>query len=111
VIVDGTFSSFQRIARKKLAQHWLTWLGQPLVYVLLSDRWVPEVAKISPTPMIVLHGKLDPIVEFEYGERVFQEAREPKIFIEVPEGRHGDLFWVAGGKYRKLVLDQLEAFQ
>jgi len=108
MIADGTFSSFQRIARKKLSSHWLTWIAQPFAYLLLSDRWAPDVEKISPIPMIVIHGKLDPIVEFEHGERVFKDAGEPKAFIEVPEGQHGNLFWVANGQYRKSVLDQVE---
>lgn len=108
MIADGTFSSFQRIARKKLATHWLTWLTQPFAYLLLSDRWAPDVEKISPVPMIVMHGRLDPVVEYEHGERIFSDAKEPKTFIEVPEGHHGDLFWVAKGIYRRKVLDQVE---
>jgi fermentation-respiration switch protein FrsA (DUF1100 family) len=111
VIADGTFSSFQRIARKKMAQSWVTWLLQPLAYVLLSDRWAPDVELISPTPLIVMHGKLDPVVEFEHGQRIFADAKEPKAFIEVPNGRHGNLFWIDEGKYRQVVLDQLEAFK
>ena len=108
VIADGTFSSFQRIARKKMSSHWLTWLLQPFAYVLLSDRWAPDVEKISPIPMIVMHGTRDPVVEYEHGEKVFEEAREPKTFISVPEGQHGNLFWVDEGRFRKIVLDQIE---
>ncbi|MGZ5279095.1 MAG: alpha/beta hydrolase [Pseudobdellovibrionaceae bacterium] len=108
MIADGTFSSFQRIARKKLSSHWLTWIAQPFSYLLLSDRWAPDVEKISPIPMIVIHGKIDPVVEFEHGERIFKDAGEPKVFIEVPEGQHGNIFWVADGRYRKAVLDQVE---
>jgi hypothetical protein len=108
VIADGTFSSFQRIGRKKLAQHWLTWLFQPLSYLVLSDEWAPEVDKLSPLPLIVMHGKLDPVVEFEHGERIYADAKEPKAFIEVPQGHHGDLFWVADQKYRQVLLNELE---
>lgn len=108
IIADGTFASFQRIARKKLAQHWLTWLAQPLAYVVLSDEWAPDVEKISPIPLIVMHGEQDKVVEFEHGQRLFEEAQEPKVFLDIPEGHHGDLFWVAGGKYRQTVLGELE---
>lgn len=108
VIVDGTFSSFQRIARKKLAQHWLTWLAQPLAYILIWDTWAPDVEKISPVPLIILHGQKDRIVEFEHGLRIAEDAKNPKTFIPVPNGSHGDLFWVDQGKYREAVLDLLE---
>lgn len=108
VIADGTFSSFQRIARKKIASSWITWLFQPFAYLTLSDRWAPEVEKISPVPLIVLHGEQDRVIEIEYGEKVFRDAQEPKAFIRVPEAGHGNVFWVAERKYRKLLIDQLE---
>ncbi|MEZ0392002.1 MAG: alpha/beta hydrolase [Pseudobdellovibrionaceae bacterium] len=108
MIADGTFSSFQRIARKKMAQHWLTWLAQPFAYVVLSDQWAPDVEEISPVSLIVMHGEQDRVVEFEHGERVFKDAKEPKTFISVPQGHHGDLFWVENRKYRKVILDQIE---
>ncbi len=108
VIADGTFSSFQRIARKKLSQHWLTWLLQPMAYLVLSDRWAPDVEQISPTPLIVIHGDQDPVIEIENGERIFADAKEPKKFISVPEGSHGNLFWTADRKYRQVLLDQID---
>jgi alpha-beta hydrolase superfamily lysophospholipase len=108
MIADGTFSSFQRIARKKLAQHWLTWLAQPLAYVTLSDRWAPDVDRISPVPLLVLHGDQDHVIEPEHGERIFADAKEPKGFIRVPDGSHGNLFWVADRKYRVPILDEME---
>lgn len=107
VIVEGSFSSFQRIARKKLAQHWVTWLLQPMAYLVLSDRWAPHVAKLAPIPLIVVHGRMDPVVEFEHGERVFADAGEPKLFIDIPTAQHGDCFWVEGGRYRKVLLEAL----
>jgi len=111
VIADGTFSSFQRIGRMKLAQHWLTWLLQPLAYVALWDKWTPDMEKLSPTPLIVIHGDQDPIVEIEHGKRLFDDAKDPKTFIAVPGGNHGDLFWVNQGKYRRIVLDQIESIK
>ncbi len=108
IIADGTFTSFQSIARKKLSSSWVTWLFQPLVYVLLSDSWAPDIAKIKKTPVIVIHGKQDPVVEFEFGQELYHLAAEPKSFIEVPEGQHGNLFWVENGKFREILLGYLE---
>ncbi len=109
VVADGSFSSFQRIARKKLSQHWLTWLSQPFVYLLLSDRWAPDVEDISPTPLLVIHGEKDLVIEPEHGKRVFKDAKEPKAYLSFPEGGHGNLFWVADKAYRKTVLDQIQS--
>lgn len=108
LIVDGTFSSFQRIARKKLAMSAWTWLLQPLAYLTLSDRWAPDVEKISPIPLIVMHGEKDYVIEIEHGERIFADAKEPKAWIQVPEGQHGNLFWVAERQYREPILKKLD---
>jgi fermentation-respiration switch protein FrsA (DUF1100 family) len=107
VIADGTFDSYTGIARMKLSEHWLTWLLQPMAYVLLSDRWAPQDLKqLSPIPLLVMHGKQDPIIPYRAGEKVFADAADPKAFISVPEGHHGDLFWVEDGKYRQIFWDQ-----
>jgi len=108
MIADGTFSSYRSLGRQKLSESWVTWLFQPLAYVVLSDKWAPDVSKISPIPLIVLHGKKDPLVPFKNGERIFAEAGEPKVFYPVEEGHHGDLFWVEGQKYQKIVLSEIE---
>ncbi len=108
LIVDGTFSSFQRIGRQILSKHWLTWLVQWMPYLVLSDRWAPDVASISPLPLLVLHGRQDRVIPFAAGEKVFSEAKTPKTFLEVPEGGHGNLFWIEKGKYREPVLHWLE---
>lgn len=108
VIADGTFSSFQSIARKKLSSSWVTWLFQPLAYVLLSDSWAPDLLKFKNTPLIVIHGRQDPVVEFEFGQELYNSASLPKTFIEVAEGQHGNLFWVENGKFRDILLGHLE---
>ena len=108
LIADGTFPSFQRIARKKLGQHWLTWLFQPLAYLTLSDSWAPDVEKVSPLPLVVMHGEQDKVIEIEHGQRIFSDAKEPKAFITVPEGAHNNLFWVAERKYRDVLLSKID---
>jgi len=107
VIADGTFDSYESVARMKLADSWITWIFQPLAYVLLSDRWAPnDIAQLSPIPLIVMHGELDPVIPYRAGQKVFADAKDPKAFIGVPQGHHGDLFWIEDGKYRKVLLDE-----
>jgi hypothetical protein len=45
-------------------------------------------AKISPRQVWIFHSKNDPVIPFEDGERFFNHALEPKIFIEFV-GNHG----------------------
>jgi len=93
VIVDSTFHSYREAARKVLSQSALTWLFQPLAYLVLSDRWSPKehIAKISPRPLLVIHGTRDRTVAYSLGERVFELAREPKEFWRVEGGGHTSL--------------------
>jgi hypothetical protein len=45
-------------------------------------------AKISPRPVWIFHAVNDPIIPFENGKQFFQDAHEPKTFIEF-SGGHG----------------------
>ena len=109
VVADSTFDSFQRIARTKLAHNWLTWLIQPLSYVLLSDHWAPEDLKsISPVPVLVIHGLKDVVVEPELGEKIFEKLAEPKTLWRIPDGAHTDVFLQNDRGYRDKFLSFLE---
>ena len=45
-------------------------------------------AKISPRPVWIFHAVNDPIIPFDNGKQFFQEANQPKTFIEF-SGEHG----------------------
>jgi fermentation-respiration switch protein FrsA (DUF1100 family) len=93
VTIEGSFHSYQAIARDVLSRQWSTWLFQPLASVLISDTWSPEefVARVSPIPLLVIHGETDSVVPFPFGEKLFSLAREPKKFWRISDGGHIDL--------------------
>jgi len=108
VIVDGTFASYQEVGRSILAKHWLTWLIQPLSYVVLSDKYAPKpLADLSPIPLLVIHGVQDPVIPVEQGEKLYAQAPEPKNLWLLPYGTHGDSFFTEDGIYRQKLLDYL----
>jgi fermentation-respiration switch protein FrsA (DUF1100 family) len=94
VVADCTFPSYRGIARKVMTRSWVTWPFQWLGWLLMSDAHAPkgEIDQISPTPLLVIHGDADPVVEFELGEAVYLEAKEPKEFWRIPGGEHTDAF-------------------
>ncbi|WP_413582272.1 alpha/beta hydrolase [Bdellovibrio sp. HCB288] len=109
VIIDGSFSSYRKMGRRALSRSWLTWWLQPLTYVVLSDSQSPEpIERISPIPMLFIHGANDPIVESESSEEMFAAAREPKQFWLIPGGHHGDLFEVNSRELRQKFLNYLQ---
>lgn len=108
VVLDSTFTSYQEVARKKLATSWLTWLLQPLSYVVLSDKWAAQdIEKISPVPVLVIHGQADHIVPPEMGEKIYERLKEPKEIWRLEKGLHTDMFWNHQLRYRKKLTDWL----
>ena len=108
VVLDSTFNSYQSIARKKLSLSWFTWILQPLAYILVSDKWAAEdIDKISPIPVLVIHGDNDNTVEPIFGEHIYNELKEPKKIWRIPGGLHTDVFWSQQGKYRPQFLEWL----
>ncbi len=110
VILEGTFDSYQAIARNMLGRSWITFLFQPLATVLVSDEYSPEqsFAKISPVPLLVIHGERDPAIPASFGRRIHARADEPKTLWIIPGGRHIDAMSRESGRYRADLIHWLE---
>lgn len=92
VIADSAFSSYRDIAREKLAQLWLTWPLQWPLSLLISDRYsaIDVAERVSPVPMLLIHGQRDIVVDARHSQRLYAAAREPKQLWLIPDGRHTD---------------------
>lgn len=110
VILEGTFDSYRSIARNTLGRTWATFLFQPLASLLVSDEFSPENSfrKISPIPLLILHGERDPAIPASFGRRIYSLAGEPKSLRVIPRGRHIDAMSRESGKYRPELLKWLE---
>jgi uncharacterized protein len=89
VVADSTFLSYEAAARSLLANHWITWLIQPLPYLVLSDKYAPgaDIAKIN-SPLLVIHSMGDSVISYKLGEEVFNTAVEPKDFWTLEKVGH-----------------------
>ena len=56
-------------------------------------------------PVLVIHGQSDKQIGFRHGERLYELASEPKMFLWVESAGHNDLTYVAGAKYDKALQD------
>ena len=67
----------------------------PLVPVswLMQDRF-ESVKKISAvqSPLLIIHGTADTVVPFQFGEKLFAAANNPKQTHIVPGGQHNDVY-------------------
>jgi fermentation-respiration switch protein FrsA (DUF1100 family) len=94
LVVESAFASHRQIAREKLASFWLTWPFQwPLSWTVSNDYSPSEaVAKISPIPLLIIHGDQDPIVPVQHARQLYELAKEPKQLWIVAGGGHIQAF-------------------
>ena len=97
VAVYGTYDDLGALARTVCDRQFprpLNWLGRHVAVPLaglhagrsLAD-FAPgdAIARLSPRPVLVIHGTEDEIIAFEHGRRLFDRAGEPKRSL-----------WIAG---------------
>jgi uncharacterized protein len=53
-----------------------------------SDRIVGDLRM----PLLIMHGRQDPLVRFTLGQRLYELAPQPKRFEAFPLGRHANLY-------------------
>lgn len=60
-----------------------------------------SIAKLRDVhcPVLVIHGKRDDVIPFWHGEKLFQEAHQPKFSLWVDSAGHNNLHYVAGNRY------------
>ena len=110
VILESVFTSYRKIAREKLGGFWLTWPLQWPLSFLVSDEGSPldVVSKISPIPLLILHGNQDNVIPLHHSEDLFRAAKPPKSLWIIEGGRHIDTLSPSHREYRKKFLEFLD---
>jgi len=109
LIVEAAFTRYGTIAKHVASQHWLTWLFQYPAKWLLSKQYDPldAIGKLSPLPILLIHSSEDEIIPYELGKRLFEQAGEPKQFIQAA----GPHIWAFARKdTRQLVYDFMKQY-
>jgi len=101
VIVHGSFASYQDMARQKAGQ-----LGVNLTTDELSA--IDYVDKISPVPLLFVHGEDDRVVPLSQALKLYERAKQPKVIFRVPDGSHSDSLRRNNMEYRKKLLTWLD---
>ena len=66
-------------------------------------RPMDVIARISPRPILIIHGTDDFVIPIDNSQRNFAAAREPKQLWLVPGAKHGQAHMVAKAEYEKRV--------
>ena len=111
IILESTFSSYQLIAKEKLASFWLTWPLQIPLSLTISDRYKPITAAplLSPIPVLFVYSKEDRVIPYQHGQMLFEATRDPKKLWLINKGKHIGIFLDAKQKPR--LLEYLESVE
>lgn len=80
LVIEGSFHSYQEVASSVMYRHWLLFPFTGLAYALVSDEYAPAatIDRISPTPLLIVHGTADHVVPPAFGQAIYDLAREPR---------------------------------
>ena len=111
MVIESSFHNYHAMGADVLSRSFLTWLFQPLAYVIVSNAYGPQdsIPRISPTPMFIMHGDRDPVIPFSFGEKIATLAKVPKKFLKIPGGSHINSMMVENGKFRPELIQFLDA--
>lgn len=109
LIVEGAFSSYRGIAQEKLAEFWMTWPFQVPLSLTIDNRYKPTkaIAEVSPTPVLIVHGAVDRIVDPSHAWALYAAAGPPKALWLIPGASHIQAFQSA--ETRERLVDYLTA--
>ena len=91
VILESTFTSI-----KELGKHYFPYL--PVSWIARVRYPVDEDISSFNCPVLVIHSEQDDVVPYRYGQRLFANAREPKMFLPI-SGDHNTGFLLSGDVY------------
>ena len=74
---------------------------------LQKIRPIDIVDKISPMPILFIHGEKDWLVKPSHSQRLFDRAKDPKALTIIKGGGHAErIFDVFPDKFMKICLDR-----
>jgi pimeloyl-ACP methyl ester carboxylesterase len=84
LIIESSFTSYRRLARKKLDSFFLTWPLQWPLSFLVTDEFSPKQHKLkNPLPIFFIHGTGDFVVPFREGVKFAELAAKQKNSVSL----------------------------
>ena len=98
LILEAPFASIREMARVTVP-----WLP---IGALITTRYdnLSKVGRLE-IPILILHGDRDETVPFAQGRKVFEAAREPKVFHTIPGAGHNNIDAMGGPVYFEAIAD------
>ncbi|RJX32065.1 MAG: alpha/beta hydrolase [Oxalobacter sp.] len=99
VLAEAPFHSYSATVADKL----------PGSGLILDDTYTATafVAKLSPIPLLLIHGTRDVVVPYSHSVRLLAEAGEPKRLVTIENGDHVDAMVerIRGKQYQDMMIE------
>lgn len=83
----------------------IIWFGERETGIDLHNvRPIDQVSRISPRPILFIHGELDPTIPAENSFRLYEAAQEPKSLYIIAGAGHGLLPQDGGAEYEQIII-------
>ncbi|MCS6983569.1 MAG: lysophospholipase [Leptospiraceae bacterium] len=107
VILEGSFSSYQKLAAEKMREGILSYPLFPLAYLLIKDPPIPEPKGKLP-PFLIIHGTHDMVVSYKNAKELAEKYDAPLLTLQ--GGSHLDPMTYRDPIYRQEILGYLDYF-
>ena len=107
IAIESSFYSYQKMAQDVIRQiPILGFFKKSLSKVIVSNDYSPGevIDKISPIPLLLIHGTSDEVVPYHHSQLLFDQAKEPKLLWTVEGGYHTQAFVRFGDHYRNRLI-------
>ena len=92
LILESSFPTIEAVAKHHYA-------GLPVHWLLGAEyRLIDRLPQLS-LPKLIIHGDKDNVIPIELGRRVFDAAKPPKDWYEIPGADHNNTYQVGGVAY------------
>ena len=102
LVLESTFTSVRDMAKRQY----------PFlpIFMLVRTKYdsLSKIGGIS-SPLLIVHGDRDELAPISQGRRLYEAAKDPKSFYEVPGAGHNDVTATGGEDYFKTLAEFLQS--
>ena len=85
LVLEGTFTTYREMAKATLIGRTLFFLTPFVIPDVGPKRDLP---KISPRPILILHGETDELIPVRFGSELYKHASEKKALVLLKDFGH-----------------------
>jgi fermentation-respiration switch protein FrsA (DUF1100 family) len=105
IILQSGFTSLPEISEQHMP---VTKLYPRFMYPTPLLDNVQRMA-MEKRPVLIIHGHKDQVVPFRHAQQIFERASEPKMFVELPDCSHSDIWNVSPDLYTNSIRTFMES--